>query len=450
MGPHILNKYQRQRAPRYTSYPASPHFKKGFGAADYQRWLEGLPPDASLSLYMHLPFCRSMCWYCGCHTTVVRGDDPLWTYLSALSQEITHVARHVPQGARVQHLHLGGGTPTLMPIEGLRSLITILRQHFCCAPEMEFAIEIDPRTLTQAMAQALGEVGVTRASLGVQSFDPTVQEAINRRQPFSMTQQATTWLRDAGIAAINLDLIYGLPRQTVQSCAETADLAVRLSPARLSVFGYAHMPAFKANQSRIDEKELPDAPARLQQRRIIEERLLAAGYIAIGLDHFAHPDDPLAKAALTGALRRNFQGYTTDSAQALLGFGASAIGRLPQGYAANAVSIAAYLKAMHDTGWAIERGHAFQGDDRARAAIIEALMCRFCVDLSEIASHYGHDAEDLAPDPERFADMLADGLAERNGDVITIPKHARPLARSVASLFDVYLDHQGTRHSQAL
>lgn len=450
MRPELVAKYRHQRVPRYTSYPASPHFTDAVTVDTYRDWLRGANPCSALSLYLHLPFCKSMCWYCGCHTTVVRHEDPIWSYLAALSTELRTVAGLLPDGPVVRHIHFGGGTPTLLPVVGFRALMAELRSRFKIAPDAELAIEIDPRTLTAEMVEALGDVGVTRASLGVQSFDPDVQAAINRIQPFQMTEWAVNNLRAAGIRGINLDLIYGLPRQTVASCVETVRRAVGLNPDRLSIFGYAHMPGFKAHQGRIDTETLPDADERVAQLRAMEMAVMASGYVRVGMDHFARPDDAIAIAAETGTLRRNFQGYTTDASDMLLAFGASAIGKLPQGYVANILALPAYLKAIETDGLATARGYRMSLDDKLRATVIEALMCRFDVDLAKVAAAFDTSHEEIMPDARAIADLSSDGVAHLSGTRLVIPEAARPLVRSVAALFDRHLDPEGGRHSKAI
>ncbi|WP_114394849.1 oxygen-independent coproporphyrinogen III oxidase [Oleisolibacter albus] len=450
MHPDLVAKYRGQRVPRYTSYPPSPHFSAAVTNETYRGWLAGLEPTATLSLYLHVPFCRSMCWYCGCHTTIVRQDEPIRHYLAGLTREAETVAGLLPDGPRVTHLHFGGGTPTLMPADAFTALMDGLRQRFRFADDAELAIEIDPRTLTAAMPAVLAAGGITRASLGVQSFDPAVQAAINRIQPPEQTAAAVQGLRAAGVRGINLDLIYGLPRQSVASCLDTVEKAVALRPDRLSVFGYAHMPGFKAHQGRIEEVDLPDADERLRQLVAIEEALLAAGYVRIGMDHFARPDDAIAIAARTGTLRRNFQGYTTDGADALIGLGASAIGRLPQGFVANVVPVPGYLKAVEQTGLAVGRGFAVSVEDRLRAELIERVMCRFEVDVAAVAGRYGLDSALVLPAAAELERLVADGLVEVRGTHIQVREAARPLVRSVAALFDAYLDPEGGRHSKAI
>ncbi len=450
MRPDLVEKYRSQRVPRYTSYPSSPHFTADIGGDAYRRWLGELGGTSHLSLYVHVPFCRSMCWYCGCHTTIVPHDDPVLRYLAALTKEAKTVGALVPDGPAVSHLHFGGGTPTLMPAASFITLMRELRHAFAFSPSADIAVEIDPRTLKDDMPDALAVSGVTRASLGVQSFDPEVQKAINRIQTPEMTAAAVGSLRRAGIRGLNLDLIYGLPKQTVRSCIETVETALAFDPDRFSVFGYAHMPGFKGHQSRIAEADLPDAEERVRQTLAIEDTLLANGYVRIGFDHFAKPTDPIAVAAANGTLRRNFQGYTTDDADALIGLGASAIGRLPDGFIANIVPVPGYMKAVEADGLAVGRGFAIQPEDRLRSDLIERLMCDFEVDVEAVALRHGIHPARVMPDPDALEEMEADGLIELIGTRIRVRDDVHALVRSVAALFDAYLDPAGLRHSKAI
>ena len=386
MRPDLAARYAEERLPRYTSYPTAPQFNAAVGPETYAAWLGAMPDRSVGSLYVHIPFCRRMCWYCGCNTSVAVRHDPIETYLRALSQEIALVGSHLPRRLSVTHIHFGGGTPTIVKPYEFRNLLAHLRSAFDVAASAEIAIEIDPRVLTAEMAAALGEAGVTRASLGVQSLDPTVQAAINRHQSLDETALAVDRLREAGVGGINIDLIYGLPHQTVASSIATAEACLALRPDRFSVFGYAHVPGFKRHQRKIDEAALPDGPARGAQADAITEVLESAGYRRIGLDHFALPGDEMAAAAGSGSLHRNFQGYTTDAADVLIGLGASAIGRLPQGYVQNAAVTRDYLAALAAGRLATVRGFALAPDDRLRAALIERLMCDFRVDVAEICA----------------------------------------------------------------
>jgi oxygen-independent coproporphyrinogen III oxidase len=314
----------------------------------------------------------------------------------------------------------------------------------------EVAIEIDPRTLSQAMIDALGAGGVTRASLGVQSFDPVVQKAINRVQSQEQTAAATEALRDAGIGRINFDLIYGLPHQTEASCVETVRQAVAMAPDRFAVFGYAHVPGFKLHQRKIDEAALPDAAARHRQAEAIADALVDAGYVRVGLDHFARPDDTLTLAQLAGTLHRNFQGYTTDACQTLIGLGASSIGRLPQGYVQNAVLIGDYQRRIAEASLAVSKGREFAAEDRLRGAVIERIMCDYRVDLDRLCRAFGADAGELIDSATGLDQLFADGVARRSGSLIEVDDGARPLVRLLAAAFDQYLGLGTSRHSRAI
>lgn len=447
----ILSRYADRPLPRYTSYPTAPHFSADVGSGAYRDWLAAVPADSAVSLYLHIPFCRSMCWYCGCHTTVTARDAPIAQYLAALHREIDLVADALSGRLAAKHIHFGGGTPTLMMPEQFGSLMERLRDRFDVAvdADAEVAIEIDPRTLDPAMIDALAAGGVTRASLGVQSFDPLVQRAINRVQSFDETRQAIEGLRAAGIAAVNLDLIYGLPHQTIESCIATAVQALELAPDRFAVFGYAHVPQFKLHQRKIQESALADGATRFAQSEAIAAVLVGAGYVRIGLDHFAKPGDELARAFEAGTLHRNFQGYTTDGCDTLLGFGASSIGRLPAGYVQNAVLIGEYQRRIAAGELAVAKGRGFAPEDRLRAAIIERIMCDFRVDLDEVCGRFGGDSRRLAASAT-LDPLIRDGIAHSDKGIIALADAARPLVRVLAAAFDQYLDKSPARHSRAV
>src|SRR5262245_17097499 len=450
MTPNLAVCYGQERLPRYTSYPTAPHFSAGVGPQVYAQWLAAIPHNASASLYLHIPFCRSMCWYCGCHTTVAKRDHPIAVYESALRCEIDQVVRQLDRRMKVEHIHFGGGTPTIMAPESFADLIGLIRHSFFVAPSAEVAIEIDPRTLSAPMIEALALGGVNRASLGVQSFDADVQRAINRVQSFEQTEAATNGLRRSGIAGINFDLIYGLPQQTVGSCLDTVARCVELRPDRFSVFGYAHVPSFKKHQQKIKEGWLPDSLERHEQASAIAQSLRKAGYVQIGLDHFALPEDSMARALQAGTLRRNFQGYTTDQSSVLLGFGASAIGRLPQGFVQNEVAIPAYSQAIAQGRLATARGYRLTDDDRLRAEIIERIMCDFAVDLDPICARHGFMADEMLQSASRLRDLVSDGIVELEGSSLAVPEDSRFLVRSVAAAFDAHLDSSQRLHSRAV
>ncbi len=445
----MLEKYDRP-APRYTSYPTAPHFHPGIGADDYLRWLGGLPGEVPLSLYFHVPFCKRMCWYCGCHTKVVQRYRPVSDYAKLLLRETALVAAAIPGARPVTHIHWGGGTPTILSAADFGQLMEAVGKLFQVAPEAEIAIEMDPRTVTAELATALAGAGVNRASLGVQDFTAKVQKAINRVQPYDMTARVVDWLREAGIGGINFDLMYGLPAQTVDDVVASTDLAVGLAPDRIALFGYAHVPWMKSHQKMIPEESLPGAQERFLQAEEAAARLVEHGYRRIGLDHFARPGDAMSRALDEGRLRRNFQGYTTDRAGALLGFGSSSIGALPQGYVQNSVPMHAYAEAIEGGRPAITRGLALSAEDRLRRDIIERLMCDLRVDLAATAARYKKTAGDFAAELSALAPMETDGLVELDGDEIRITESGRPLMRAVCAVFDRYLETGKARHSQAI
>ena len=446
----LAKSYGQDRLPRYTSYPTAPHFSPAVGEEDYRSWLKSMPVREPASIYLHVPFCRSMCWYCGCHTSVTKRDDPIATYTAGLRTEARLVAETIGQRMPISHVHFGGGTPTIMPPETFVDLVGALRYSFFVLPDAEIAVEIDPRTLTEPMVEALGFCGVNRASLGVQSFDPAVQRAINRLQSFEQTAAAVERLRRVGVGRINFDLLYGLPLQTVDSCLDTVAKCVELRPDRFSVFGYAHVPSFKKHQRKIAEDSLPGSTERHLQAETIAEALLDAGYVRIGLDHFALPGDSLAIARQDGRLKRNFQGYTDDSADTLIGLGASAIGRMPQGFVQNAVSTRDYLARIAEDRLATAKGYAFTGEDRFRADIIERIMCDLAVDLPRVSRLHGRDHRSAIVDRSRIESLIADGAVTMIDDRLSISDGAEFLVRSVASAFDAHLANSAATHSRAV
>lgn len=436
----LLARYDRP-VPRYTSYPTAPHFHAGVDAEAYGRWLNALPADAPLSLYLHIPFCDTLCWFCGCTMRVVREYKPVAAYLDLLERELELVAARLPGRFAVSQLHLGGGSPSLLRPAEIGRLMAAIWRRFDRAPGAEVAVEIDPRDLESEVVEAFAAGGVTRASIGVQDFDPRVQKTINRLQSFDCTAAAVESLRAAGIGSVNVDLLYGLPYQTAESVAETLRQALTLAPDRLALFGYAHVPWMKKHQRLLPEDALPDGPARWAQAETAARLLVEAGYRRVGIDHFARPEDPMAVALAEGRLKRNFQGYTTDDAPLLIGLGASSIGSLPQGYVQNTPDLPSYRKALMAGRLPVARGVALSDDDRSRRALIERLMCDFAVEL---------DAQAYAPELAALAGHAADGLVEIDGGRLTVTERGRPLVRSVAAAFDRYLAPAEGRHSRAV
>jgi oxygen-independent coproporphyrinogen-3 oxidase len=436
--------------PRYTSYPTAPHFHAGIKATEYCEWLEALPADKPLSLYFHIPFCDTLCWFCGCHMSVVNGYAPVREYRALLLEEIELVAAALRKRHAISHIHWGGGSPTILSSDDIARLNKRTRSRFDVLPEVDFAVEIDPRGLSPDTVLALKAAGVTRASLGLQDCDPMVQRAINRVQSIEETACAVSMLRDAGIASLNLDLIYGLPHQTLASWERTLDFALSLSPDRLAVFGYAHVPQFKKHQALIRQETLPDIDLRFHLAELARQVLCAHGYVAIGLDHFAKSHDPLARAAASGTVSRNFQGYTTDSAPSLIGMGASAIGSMPQGYVQNVTGVPAYRDAINAGELPVARGVALQGEDRMRRDIIERLMCDLRVDLNAIAAGYHLTPEVFSASLEEISPLVKRGVVEICDGTIIVSPAWRSAVRLVCAAFDQYLPRQTARHSMAV
>ncbi len=446
-----LRKYATADVPRYTSYPTAVQFTGDFPHRTWRKWLAELDADASLSVYVHIPFCRQMCWYCGCHTTVPNSYERAERYVERLLREIEMTAPLLngPKG-RVKHFHFGGGTPTYLKNEHLAAIVEAVREHFGFAEGAEIAVEMDPRVFDREKGKALADMGFNRGSFGVQDFNMRVQKLINRIQPYDMVARCVDELREAGVEAVNFDLIYGLPGQTVESVIETGRLAAGLAPDRIAVFGYAHVPWFKRHQKMIRDEDLPDIDGRYDQALAIGEALCAGGYRVIGLDHYAREGDPMIGALDDGTLRRNFQGYTVDPADVLLGFGTSAISSLPQGYAQSSRDMARWAAAIDAGELAIDRGVEYVGEDLMRAAIIEKLMCFLRVRPREIAAAFGYGEETLRDAWEKLAPLEADGLCRIEDGEVIVPEDRRLFVRTVCAAFDQYYRPTPNRHAKAV
>ena len=438
-----------QPVPRYTSYPTAPHFHDGIDGACYARWLGETDPHKPVSLYLHVPFCDQLCWFCGCHTKQVRRYDPVADYLDALGAEIALAARTLPGRRHVSAVHFGGGSPTVIEPDDIDSLRAKLDDAFDLDPDCEISVEIDPRNVDHDKLEAWHRFGITRASLGVQDFDPDVQRAINRRQSFEQTQAVVGALRNAGIGSINLDILYGLPLQTTETLRRTIDLAVSMRPNRIALFGYAHVPWVKKHQSLIDQDTLPGPAERFDMASDGAAQLAEAGYIALGIDHFADQDDNLAAAASDGRMRRNFQGYTTDDAETLIGFGASSIGRLPQGYVQNSVSAADYIRKVRAGELPTMRGFALSLSDRIIGRLIESLMCDFSFSISDLKRAFGAEVDSLLVEAAGIA-ALEGAIVSFDGDTFFVKPEGQPFVRTIASRFDRYLTRDKARHSAAV
>jgi len=442
MDPHLLP-YARQNAPRYTSYPSAPHFSTDISAAAYQAWLSELPSETALSLYLHVPYCRQICWYCGCNTYAARRDETVSDFVDVVRREIDLVAQATP-ARTVRDIHWGGGTPNILSPEQFTRIWRHLSFWFDLDAMTAHAVEIDPRVLTPEHAAAYARANVTRASLGVQDLNAHVQANIGREQPVELVQQSVAWLRGAGVNQISMDLMYGLAGQSQDDLIASLRTAAAMAPQRIALFGYAHVPWFKRRQRLIDEKLLPSPEARFDAAEAARQELISLGYLPIGLDHFCLPDDELARAARRHELHRNFQGYVAHQTDTILGFGPSAISTLPKGYVQNHHQPGVWARSIQDDKLPIARGHRFSADDKRRRAIIEQLMCDFAVDLSIAggAEAYARELDALAP-------LAADGLVAIDGDLVTIPPHARPWCRLAAQAFDAYAQTPA-RHSGAI
>jgi len=446
---HQMLKSFAARVPRYTSYPTAPHFHAGIDQAVYRKWLAELPADIPLSLYLHIPFCDTLCWFCGCHTAVVNHYAPVKAYCDLLIREMAMVSEALGPARRVTHIHWGGGSPTMLHCDDILRLTQELRSRFDIASDAECAVEIDPRGLTQDCVDAFAQAGLSRASIGLQDTDPQVQKAINRIQSGEETARAVTMLRSAGVKSINLDLLYGLPKQSLKSWEETLHFALTLEPDRLAVFGYAHIPSFKKHQALIPEHLLPDLETRLCQVEMANLILGANGYVPVGLDHFAKPQDSMARASSAGSRTRNFQGYTIDTATALIGLGASAIGALPQGYVQNASAVPTYRAALAQGHLPVARGIALSRDDRLRRHVIERLMCDLKVDLAKACRDFGAAPGTLRSAFPKLSPLIQAGAVLVDGDTVSIAPQWRVAARLVCAAFDAYLETGTASHSMS-
>jgi oxygen-independent coproporphyrinogen-3 oxidase len=438
------------RVPRYTSYPTAPHFRAVVGDGWQRDWLARAGRSGAMSLYIHVPFCRAMCWYCGCHTRVAKDDVPIHAYVGALRREIELVEEAIGTRAPVGRLHWGGGTPSILPPQAFRTILDDLERVFDLTPLAEHAVEIDPRTLTGERVEMLAVGGVTRVSLGIQTFAERVQHRINRVQTLEQVASGVERLAAAGITSFNADLMYGLPAQSSADVIATIEEVVRLKPARVSLFGYAHVPWMKPHQLRIDEAELPDAHQRFDQLLAGADSLADAGYRRIGLDHFARLDDGLALAAEAGGLRRNFQGYTDDPASMLIGLGASAISEMWEGYTQSLTPIPDWQRAIFAGRLPVARMRALSPEDRLRRSVIQDLMCERPVDLEQRLAEQGYPPGHLDECLARLAGPASDGLIAIDGRRLRVAADAWPFLRSLAAAFDAYLSPDETRHARAV
>lgn len=436
------------RAPRYTSYPPANHFSTNVTPDTTATWLSAIPSGARVSLYLHIPYCRRLCWFCACRTQGTSTDRPLVPYLNRLLAELEIVGKYLRPDVVISQIHLGGGTPTLLPAPLLEKLGAALATFRTWAEDIQFSVEIDPTEVDQARIDALAKIGMNRASIGVQDFDPIVQDSIGRQQSFAETRDVVAMLRAAGVQSLNMDILYGLPYQTKERMADSVQRVLSLGPDRVALYGYAHVPWMAKRQVMIPGDALPGAEERLELFDTARDLFLSDGYDEIGIDHYALATDSLSKAARNGTLRRNFQGYTDDTSDVLIGMGASAISRYPQGYAQNISGSAGYATAIEEGHLATTRGHVMSRDDMLRADMIERLMCDFALDTGALAAAHGKLQSEVFAMTESMRTRFADFIRIEGGKII-LGDDARLIARLAAQELDAYFMPEG-RHSRAL
>lgn len=436
------------RVPRYTSYPTAPHFSDAVDQSHFTKWISEIPSGSEISLYLHVPFCRHLCWFCACRTQGTQSEEPVRAYLETLKTEIALLKEIVPSDLRLSRLHWGGGTPTLMTADMISDLAGTVLDVIPMANGGEFSVEIDPNEIDESRIAALAAAGMNRASIGVQDFDAEIQKVIGRIQSYELTRDAAEMIRAHGINSLNADILYGLPHQTNERIAESVLKLLTLNPSRVALYGYAHVPWMAKRQQLIPTDALPAPEERLELYDVARKLFMADGYDEIGIDHFALPDDGLAVAKHNGVLKRNFQGYTDDTSDVLIGLGASSISKFPQGFAQHASGTSQYTAAVRAGQFATIRGHGFSDDDRLRARLIEMIMCDFRIDSAEILRNFDITRLQLEAMYKVAADAF-EGLPKITADGFTLPKEAYPLTRMIARAFDAY-DLSKAGHSSAV
>lgn len=438
----MLKRYDKP-GPRYTSYPTAPKFSTDFSARDFHTEIiesnqNGMMTD--LSLYFHMPFCDTLCFFCGCTMIITSNRDRIDEYLDYLAKEIRLISRQINPARKVAQLHWGGGTPTYLSPEQTRRIFGVIRENFAFRDDAEISVEIDPRGMTDKHLDALKEVGFNRASIGVQDFVPKVQKAINREQSEELTRWVFDGLRQRGFESINLDLIYGLPYQTVASFENTLDKIIDINPDRLAIFNYAHVPWMKKHQRVINEETLPTPEAKLQILKTTIEKLTASEYVFIGMDHFAKAEDSLTKAFKEKNLYRNFQGYSTLAGCDMYSFGMSSISQLQNVYAQNVKELPAYYAAVENDRLPTERGYRLDEDDQIRRYLITRLMCDFQINKPAIERKFNINFDDyFADDLPDLEPMIFDGLVKISYEKIELTEMGHLLVRNVAMIFDKHL-----------
>lgn len=445
ISPELIEKYN-QPGPRYTSYPTAPEWNENFGPTEFMQAIEASNGKGGpLSLYFHLPFCQSLCLFCGCNTVITKKREVTVPYLAHLKLEIALVSAKLDCSRPVQQLHWGGGTPTYLTPDEIRELFACIKEHFTFAPDAEIGIEVDPRATTEEHCRTLAELGFNRISMGIQDFNPLVQKTINRVQPYEMTKALFDYCRGLGFESINVDLIYGLPHQTLESFSETVDKIIAMNPDRIAVFSYAHVPWLKKQQGSF-AKHLPQGLEKFRIFHHAIEQLTSAGYRYIGMDHFAKPEDELCRAQDARTLHRNFQGYTTQAGCDLLGLGVSSISGLDDVYAQNWRDLPSYYAALDEGRWPTMRGMQVTAEDKLRRTVINRLLCHCVVVKSEIEQEFGiHFDTYFAAELGRLRDLERDQLVRLSADRIEVAVLGRIFIRNLAMVFDAYLQQKTER-----
>jgi oxygen-independent coproporphyrinogen-3 oxidase len=436
-----LPDFASQQLPRYTSYPPANRFSGAVDGEVASLARARLAPGATISLYVHIPFCKKLCWYCGCNTSVPTASDPVDKYIEALQAEIRLVARDFSTSTRVTRIHFGGGSPDILLPEQVEKLFSTIRSSFQLSPVADIAVELDPRGVSPELVRAFANAGLSRASLGVQVLNPDVQARINRVQPKAVIESAIRMLRDAGVEGFNIDMMYGLPGQTLEHVVETAMFASAQDADRVAVFGYAHVPWMKRHQKGIRIDDLPSGEARFTQAEAAARTLTHAGYMPVGFDHFAAPGDSLSTAEQRGQLHRNFQGYIDDGCDALIGLGASAISSLPGLFYQNTADTAAYRSTLSQAQSPVVRGLAPTPTDMRIGCVIERILCEFEATL---------DADMRLSACSKLAPLLHAGLVKLQGNHLSITARGKPYARNVAACFDPDFVRKPATHSLAI
>lgn len=437
----LLKRHQGS-GPRYTSYPTADRFHTGFREADYRAALseQARDPELAWSLYVHVPFCDTVCFYCACNKIATKNYARAESYVGYLGRELALVARATPGRRRLGQIHFGGGTPTFLRPPEWRTLWRDIERYFSIAADAEISVEIDPRRVSAETIDCLFDVGVNRVSIGVQDFDPDVQRAVNRIQSMEQTAQMIEHARRRGCKSVNIDLIYGLPLQTTEGFGRTLDAVTSIAPERIALYHYAHLPSVFVPQRRIKEEELPSSETKMEIFALAMTRLAQAGYVYIGMDHFARPDDELAVAQREGRLHRNFQGYSTRADLDLIAVGVSAIGKVGATYAQNEKGLEAYYAAIDEGHLPIARGYALDADDLIRREVIQLLMCHGAIDKSEFARRHAVAFDSyFAEEAEALRELAQDKLIEISAQRIGVTPAGRLLLRRIAMVFDKHL-----------